>query len=134
MNFPTKEHWRSPSKIEYIEKGLNSLVQQALSLQISDIAMPKLGCGNGGLGWEREVKPIVEKYLKTSPINVSIYEFDKEIIPEHLTQKDIELWLLSDPANLSFRVFFEYSWLCFFLSYNLPKQHITQPCWLILMV
>jgi len=107
LNFPTKEHWRSPSKIEYIEKGLKSLVQQALSLQISDIAMPKLGCGNGGLDWEREVKPIVEKYLKTSPINVSIYEFDKEIIPEHLTQKDIESWLLSDPANLSFRVFFE---------------------------
>jgi len=107
LNFPTKEHWRTPSKIEYIEKGLKSLVQQALNLQISDIAMPKLGCGNGGLDWEREVKPIVEKYLKTSPINVSIYEFDKEIIPEHLTQKDIESWLLSDPANLSFRVFFE---------------------------
>jgi hypothetical protein len=69
--------------------------------------MPKLGCGNGGLDWENEVKPIVEKYLKKSPINVSIYEFDKDIIPEHLTQKDIEEWLLPEPKNLSFRLFFE---------------------------
>ena len=107
LNFPTKEHWRSPSKVEFIEKGLQQLVADAHKLQITDIAMPKLGCGNGGLDWESEVKPIVEKYLKKSPINVSIYEFDKDIKPEHLTQKDIEEWLLSEPENLSFRLFFE---------------------------
>ncbi len=107
LNFPTKEHWRSPSKIEFIEKGLQKLVQDAHRLQINDIAMPKLGCGNGGLDWESEVKPIVEKYLKKSPINISIYEFDKDIIPEHLTPKDIEEWLLSEPENLSFKLFFE---------------------------
>ena len=107
LNFPTKEHWRTPSTVEFIEKGLQKLVQDALRLQINDIAMPKLGCGNGGLNWESEVKPIVEKYLHKSPINVSIYEFDKNIIPEYLTQKDIESWLLSDPDNLSFKVFFE---------------------------
>ena len=107
LNFPTKEHWRSPSKLEYIEKGLQKLVKDSTKLQINDIAMPKLGCGNGGLDWESEVKPIVEKYLKKSPINVSIYEFDKDIIPEHLTPKDIEEWLLSEPENLSFRLFWE---------------------------
>ena len=107
LNFPTKEHWRSPSKIDFIEKGLQKLVQDAHKLQINDIAMPKLGCGNGGLDWESEVKPLVEKYLKTSPINVSIYEFDKDIIPEHLTPKYIEEWLLSEPENLSFKLFFE---------------------------
>lgn len=107
LNFPTKEHWRSPSKIEFIEKGLQRLIQDAHKLQINDIAMPKLGCGNGGLDWDSQVKPIVEKYLKKSPINVSIYDFDKDIIPEHLTQKDIEEWLLSEPENLSFRLFFE---------------------------
>jgi O-acetyl-ADP-ribose deacetylase (regulator of RNase III) len=107
LNFPTKEHWRSPSKIEFIGKGLQKLVADAHKLQINDIAMPKLGCGNGGLDWESEVKPIVDKYLKKSPINVSIYEFDKDIIPEHLTPKDIEEWLLSEPENLSFKLFFE---------------------------
>ena len=107
LNFPTKEHWRSPSQLEFIEKGLQKLIQDAHKLQINDIAMPKLGCGNGGLDWESEVKPLVEKYLKKSPINVSIYEFDKDIIPEHLTPKDIEEWLLSEPENLSFKLFFE---------------------------
>ena len=107
LNFPTKEHWRSPSKIEFIEEGLKKLVKEAHKLQINDIAMPKLGCGNGGLDWESQVKPLVEEYLKRSPINVSIYDFDKDIMPEHLTPKDIEEWLLSEPENLSFRLFFE---------------------------
>ena len=107
LNFPTKEHWRSPSRIEFIEEGLKKLIKESHRLQINDIAMPKLGCGNGGLDWESQVKPLVEKYLKKSPINVSIYDFDKDIIPEHLTPKDIEEWLLSEPENLSFKLFFE---------------------------
>ena len=107
LNFPTKKHWRSPSTVEYIEKGLKQLVRDAIKLQITDIAMPKLGCGNGGLDWEIQVKPIIEKYLKKAPINVSIYDFDKNIIPEHLKQKDIEQWLQSDPDTLTFSLFFE---------------------------
>lgn len=107
LNFPTKKHWRSPSKVEYIEIGLKKLVEKASRLQITDIAMPKLGCGNGGLDWENEVKPIVEKYLEKSPINVSIYEFDKDITPEHLKPKEIEDWLLSNPENLTFKLFYE---------------------------
>ena len=47
LNFPTKRHWKSPSKLEYIEEGLKKLVAQANELQLNDIAMPKLGCGNG---------------------------------------------------------------------------------------
>lgn len=107
LNFPTKKHWKSPSTVEYIEKGLQKLVEQATKLQLRDIAMPKLGCGNGGLDWETQVKPIVEKYLKKSPINVSIYDFDKEIISEHLKPKEIEEWLRSDPQTLTFSVFIE---------------------------
>ena len=107
LNFPTKEHWRSPSKIDFIEKGLQKLVQDAHKLQINDIAMPKLGCGNGGLEWEKEVKPLIEKYLEKSPINVSIYDFDKDITPEYLKPKDIEEWLMSDPDNLTFNLFIE---------------------------
>lgn len=107
LNFPTKKHWKSPSTVEYIEKGLQKLIEQATKLQLTDIAMPKLGCGNGGLDWETQVKPIVEKYLKKSPINVSIYDFDKEIVPEHLKPKEIEEWLTSDPQTLTFSVFIE---------------------------
>lgn len=107
LNFPTKKHWKSPSKIDYIEKGLKKLIEQGSRLQLTDIAMPKLGCGNGGLDWETQVKPIVEKYLKKTPINVSIYDFDKDIVPEHLKPKEIEEWLKSDPESLTFSVFIE---------------------------
>lgn len=107
LNFPTKKHWRGKSTLEFIEQGLKKLVNDAIKLQITDIAMPKLGCGNGGLEWETEVKPLVEKYLKKAPINVSIYDFDKDIIPEYLKPKDIEEWLMSNPENLTFNLFFE---------------------------
>jgi O-acetyl-ADP-ribose deacetylase (regulator of RNase III) len=107
LNFPTKKHWRGKSTLEYIEEGLKRLVQDATRLQITDIAMPKLGCGNGGLEWDTQVKPLVEKYLKKAPINVSIYDFDKKITPEYLKPKDIEEWLMSNPENLTFNLFFE---------------------------
>ncbi len=107
LNFPTKKHWRGKSTLEYIEKGLEQLVRDSTKLQITDIAMPKLGCGNGGLKWESQVKPLVEKYLKKAPINVSIYDFDKDITPEYLKPKDIEEWLMSNPENLTFKLFFE---------------------------
>jgi len=107
LNFPTKKHWKSSSTVEYIERGLQKLIEQANKLQLTDIAMPKLGCGNGGLDWETQVKPIVEKYLKKSPINVSVYDFDKDIVPEHLKPKEIEEWLKSDPQTLTFLVFVE---------------------------
>jgi len=107
LNFPTKKHWRGKSTLEYIELGLKKLVSDATKLQITDIAMPKLGCGNGGLEWETQVKPLVEKYLKKAPINVSIYDFDKDITPEYLKPKNIEEWLMSNPENLTFNLFFE---------------------------
>jgi len=107
LNFPTKKHWRGRSTLDYIEEGLNKLVNDAIKLQITDIAMPKLGCGNGGLEWDSEVKPLIEKYLKKAPINVSIYDYDKDITPEYLKPKDIEEWLMSNPENLTFNLFFE---------------------------
>jgi len=58
INFPTKEHWRHPSKIDYIEKGLINLVKVIKNLQIESIALPPLGYGNGGLNWH-EVRPLI---------------------------------------------------------------------------
>jgi O-acetyl-ADP-ribose deacetylase (regulator of RNase III) len=51
INFPTKKHWRHPSKYEYIEEGLKALVTLIKEQHISSIAIPPLGCGNGGLDW-----------------------------------------------------------------------------------
>lgn len=73
LNFPTKIHWRNPSKIEYIEKGLQKFVAMYREKNITSIAFPKLGCGNGGLKWE-DVKPLMDHYLKNLPIDIYVYE------------------------------------------------------------
>ncbi|BDA66568.1 hypothetical protein CAL7716_007340 [Calothrix sp. PCC 7716] len=59
INFPTKQHWKNPSKIEDIKSGLISLVAEVQRLSITSIAIPPLGCGNGGLDWNL-VKPLIE--------------------------------------------------------------------------
>jgi O-acetyl-ADP-ribose deacetylase (regulator of RNase III) len=56
INFPTKDHWRNPSRLESIATGLQDLVAQVKKLNIKSIAIPPLGCGNGGLEWS-EVRP-----------------------------------------------------------------------------
>lgn len=70
--FPTKEDWRNPSKMEYIEAGLQKFVATYKERNITSIAFSKLGCGNGGLQWS-EVKTMMEKYLGDLPIDVYIY-------------------------------------------------------------
>lgn len=70
--FPTKAHWKEPSRLEWIETGLQKFVERYKSKGITSIAFPKLGCGNGGLDW-MEVKEVMERYLGELPINVYIY-------------------------------------------------------------
>lgn len=102
LMFPTKENWRNPSKLEYIEKGLMKFVQTYAEKSITSIAFPRLGCGNGELNWS-DVKPIMEKYLKNLPIDVYIYlGTNAEIIPEHKeSQKTID-WLKQNAKDMSF--------------------------------
>lgn len=66
INFPTKKHWRGNSKIEFIEEGLADLVKQIQRLQIKSIAMPPLGCGNGGLEWA-DIKPLIVEAFSALP-------------------------------------------------------------------
>lgn len=72
LNFPTKQHWRSASKVEYIQEGLDWFVQNYENLKISSIAFPPLGCGNGGLEWD-VVGPLMYNKLKDLPIEIEIY-------------------------------------------------------------
>lgn len=65
INFPTKGHWRESSRLNYISTGLDELVKVILELNIKSIAMPPLGCGNGGLDWS-QVKPLIIE--KLSPV------------------------------------------------------------------
>lgn len=60
INFPTKKHWRNPSKLQYIREGLRDLVEQVRALDIHSIAIPPLGCGHGGLAWS-DVRRLIEQ-------------------------------------------------------------------------
>ena len=66
VNFPTKRHWRMGSRLEDIDSGLSALVAAIRERGITSIAVPPLGCGNGGLRWT-DVRPRIEKALAELP-------------------------------------------------------------------
>lgn len=100
--FPTKENWRNPSKLEYIEKGLYKFVSTYADKSITSIAFPRLGCGNGELNWD-EVRPLMEKYLKPLPIDVYIYlGVESNSVPEHKTPKETLEWMKTNAKDMSF--------------------------------
>jgi O-acetyl-ADP-ribose deacetylase (regulator of RNase III) len=73
INFPTKGNWRSRSRIEDVESGLADLVRQVRALRIQSIAVPPLGCGNGGLDWN-DVRPLIENAFAALPeVRVMLY-------------------------------------------------------------
>ena len=77
INFPTKNHWKSFSKIEYIEKGLDTLVKKLDrkdTEKLSSIAIPALGCGLGGLDWKEEVRPMIKEKLSNIDTPIYVYE------------------------------------------------------------
>jgi O-acetyl-ADP-ribose deacetylase (regulator of RNase III) len=74
INFPTKVHWRGSSKIEYVDEGLLDLRRVVNELGIKSIAIPPLGCGNGGLDWN-DVRPRIEATFDDMPdVNVLLFE------------------------------------------------------------
>lgn len=75
LNFPTKKHWKFPSKIEYVVKGLEKFVATYREKGITSIAFPLLGTHNGGLDKD-EVLSIMTQYLSQCDIPVEIYEYD----------------------------------------------------------
>ncbi len=73
INFPTKMHWRNPSKPEYIRDGLAALRELIIAENIRSIAIPALGAGNGGLNWA-EVKPLIADALQDLDADVQVFE------------------------------------------------------------
>jgi hypothetical protein len=72
--FATKVMWQYKSRIEWIERGLANFINNYKHWGITSIAWPKLGCTNGGLDWETQVKPLMIKYLDDIDIINEIYE------------------------------------------------------------
>ena len=74
INFPTKRHWRARSQLADIDAGLRSLVAEVQRLGVRSIALPPLGCGNGGLDW-RDVRPRIERAFAALPdVHVVLFE------------------------------------------------------------
>lgn len=78
VNFPTKQHWKNPSRLEFISEGLVDLKHFLIEKQIKSIALPPLGCGNGGLDW-LVVKPMIEKTLGDLTTEIIVFEPSAEI-------------------------------------------------------
>lgn len=74
INFPTKGHWRYPSKIEWIESGLDDLCRVIEENDIKSIAIPPLGAGNGGLEWEDVKSEIQSRLSSLSGVHILVYE------------------------------------------------------------
>lgn len=75
INFPTKEHWRGKTKLSFVEEGLKDLVKVVANHRIKSIAIPPLGCGNGGLDWN-QVRPLIERAFQPleDSVEVLVYE------------------------------------------------------------
>jgi O-acetyl-ADP-ribose deacetylase (regulator of RNase III)/uncharacterized protein YwgA len=94
VNFPTKDHWRSPSRLSDIERGLDHFVAHAAEWGIRSVALPPLGCGNGGLEWS-EVGPLIHRKLHALPMDVEVYA------PYATPKTELTLEFLAAPAQMS---------------------------------
>jgi O-acetyl-ADP-ribose deacetylase (regulator of RNase III)/uncharacterized protein YwgA len=113
INFPTKGHWRSPSRLSDIERGLDYLVAHAREWELTSIAMPPLGCGNGGLEWS-EVGPLIYRKLGALPIDIEVYA------PYGTPKHELSEAFLSAPSQLS-------------LEGKGRKQDPLKPEWIVLL-
>lgn len=94
INFPTKTDWFKKSQYNFVEDGLKDLVKVIEQYKIKSIAIPPLGCGNGGLQWTK-VKVLMEKYLGgLNDVDIVIYEPNdqvKEILQKEESEKESRL-------------------------------------------
>lgn len=103
LNFPTKRHWRNPSRVEYIEAGLRKFREKYYGVSIPSIAFPELGRGNGELDFEAEVKPLMERYLQNFSIPTFVYLRGVPTNPpEQNDVRKIKRRLRSEPSALPF--------------------------------
>jgi O-acetyl-ADP-ribose deacetylase (regulator of RNase III) len=74
INFPTKKHWRQPTKLDWVRDGLAALKDVIREKEIKSVAIPPLGCGNGGLDWA-VVRPMIESALRDlDGVELIVYE------------------------------------------------------------
>jgi O-acetyl-ADP-ribose deacetylase (regulator of RNase III) len=104
LNFPTKAHWRDPSRLEYVEAGLQKFADSYADQGITSISFPLLGCGAGGLDWPTQVRPLMERYLAALPINayIHLYVPGNPFAPVQRDTDAIRAWLNGEPETPTF--------------------------------
>ena len=123
INFPTKKHWRNPSQLSYIRLGLKDLVRVIRKLGIQSVAVPPLGCGNGGLDWNL-VKPEIEKAFQEIPeVRVLLYEPAKVPVMYESINNTKKPPLTVVSANI-FRIIYNYYILEYFNPLMIEVQKL----------
>lgn len=92
INFPTKDHWKSVSRIADIERGLQILLSQYKDWGVSSLAIPPLGCGNGQLEW-KAVGPLIYRFAREMNIPIELYA------PYGTPARELTLEFLSQTTN-----------------------------------
>jgi O-acetyl-ADP-ribose deacetylase (regulator of RNase III) len=73
LNVPTKRHWKEPSRLDDVRRGIQALVATIRRLEITSVAVPPLGCGAGGLAWQ-VVRPLLaEAFAELPSVDVRLY-------------------------------------------------------------
>ena len=112
ISFPTKEHWRSPARLEDIVNGLDYFAEHYKEWGVIDVAFPPLGCGNGGLDWAI-VGPIIYQKLRSLELKVHLFA------PYGASREHISTEFLERPVSLA--------------DVRGKQQRGVQPSWLALL-
>ena len=127
VNFPTKNKWREKSQISYIQIGLDLLVMLIREKMINSIAIPPLGCGNGGLNWQ-EVKLVIEEKLSAIAEDCDIVVFEPTISYKTVANKVPKLSvsslaLLQIKMHLNDWSFLRMQKTAIFVNYYLKEEY-----------
>jgi O-acetyl-ADP-ribose deacetylase (regulator of RNase III) len=136
INFPSKKHWRQPSKLEWIVDGLIDMRRVVEEKGIRSIAVPPLGCGNGGLDWS-DVRPEIERAL--APLdNVDVLVFEPTAKYQNVAKRTGVMKLTPARALVAEMVrrywvlgiectYLEVQKLCWFLERTIHEMGIEDP-------
>lgn len=114
LNFPTKDHWRSHASLDDIVRGLQFLIAHYREWDITSLAVPPLGCGNGQLEWAI-VGPTLYRYLGQLAVPVDLYA------PYGTPLEELQLSFLEQPMGTSSR------------NGAIPDPQWIQPSWVALV-
>jgi hypothetical protein len=99
INFPTKQHWKEPSKLEFLELGLQKFINTYREKEITSIAFPLLGAQNGGIPAEKSLE-IMNKYLSQCELNVEVYIYDPNVSDDIFSDLKTAFFSLSEKEIL----------------------------------